>query len=665
MKNMPNQYRKLTKTEIAQLITQGCSSMSWELIDVSSQFSAEYICNIKFSGSIKIGVFEKSFLLPGGVSHHTGLYNATLHNCHIGDNVLIDNISEYIANYVIGSECRIHNVERIIVTETTRFGNGVEISVLNEVGGREVPMFNEMSAHFAYIMALYRHNKKLTEKLTTMVTQYASNIESDMGCVGEKTTITGCGSIENVAIGGYATLDGVSRLKNGSINSNKFAPVKVGHNVVAEDFIISSGATVDDGAIIMHSFVGQSCHLSKLFSSHDSLFFSNCQCENGEACAVFAGPYTVSMHKSSLLIAGMFSFLNAGSGSNQSNHLYKLGPIHQGIVERGSKTTSDSYILWPAKIGAFSLIMGRHVLHPDTSELPFSYLIEKNNITHLVPAINLRSVGTIRDAKKWPKRDKRSDKKLMDKINFNLLSPFTIRKMLKGIDILRSLKDICGENTPEYSYNNVSIKNSSLERGVKLYSIAIDKFFGNSLITHLKECNIKTDSELREVLNSTHAEGVGEWIDLSGLIVPKKTISKLVKQIELGEIKTVNEIEACFESLHNDYYRMEWTWSWDNMQRWYNIDGDNVTIEQVIGIVKRWKEAVVTLDKMLYDDAKKEFSLATKVGFGMDGKDNTRRELDFESVRGDFENNPFVKSVVEHIDKKSKLGDEIIAKLSL
>ena len=76
--------------------------------------------------------------------------------------------------------------------------------------------------------------------------------------------------------------------------------------------------------------------------------------ENGEACAIFAGPFTVSMHKSSLLIAGMYSFLNAGSGSNQSNHMYKLGPIHQGIVERGSKTTSDSYILWPARVGAFS-----------------------------------------------------------------------------------------------------------------------------------------------------------------------------------------------------------------------------------------------------------------------------------------------------------------------
>jgi hypothetical protein len=129
------------------------------------------------------------------------------------------------------------------------------------------------------------------------------------------------------------------------------------------------------------------------------LFFSNCQGENGEACALFAGPYTVTHHKSTLLIAGMFSFMNAGSGSNQSNHMYKLGPIHQGIVERGAKTTSDSYVLWPAKVGPYSLILGRHYKHSDTSNLPSSYLIENDNTTYIAPGVNLRSVGTIRDAK--------------------------------------------------------------------------------------------------------------------------------------------------------------------------------------------------------------------------------------------------------------------------
>lgn len=147
--------------------------------------------------------------------------------------------------------------------------------------------------------------------------------------------------------------------------------------MIARDFIISSGSRVDGGTIIERCFVGQACHLDHGYSASDSLFFSNCRGENGEACAVFAGPYTVTHHKSTLLIAGMFSFMNAGSGSNQSNHMYKLGPIHQGIVERGAKTTSDSYVLWPAKVGPFSLIVGRHYKHSDTSNLPFSYLIEK------------------------------------------------------------------------------------------------------------------------------------------------------------------------------------------------------------------------------------------------------------------------------------------------
>ena len=176
----------------------------------------------------------------------------------------------------------------------------------------------------------------------------------------------------------------------------------------------------------------------------------------------------------------MFSFMNAGSGSNQSNHMYKLGPIHQGTLERGAKTTSDSYILWPARVGAFSLVMGRHVNHADTSNLPFSYLIEQQNTTYLVPGVNLRSVGTIRDAQKWPKRDKRTDPNRLDYINYNLLSPYTIQKMFKGRSILKELKRVSGETSEIYSYQSAKIKNSSLNSGIRYYEIAIHKFLGNS-----------------------------------------------------------------------------------------------------------------------------------------------------------------------------------------
>ena len=97
-------------------------------------------------------------------------------------------------------------------------------------------------------------------------------------------------------------------------------------------------------------------------------------------------------------------------------------------------------MLWPAKVGAFTVVMGRHYRNSDTSDLPFSYLIEHEDESILVPAVNLKSVGTVRDAKKWPKRDNRKDPKKLDLINFKLLSPYTIQKMLNSCKLLRNLK---------------------------------------------------------------------------------------------------------------------------------------------------------------------------------------------------------------------------------
>ena len=362
------------------------------------------------------------------------------------------------------------------------------------------PINDKLSAHQAYILALYRHRPELIERIKSMISYYSNKHASNIGSIGNHVMILNTGSIKNMRIGDYCYICGASRLTNGSINSNQVAPVHIGNGVICDDFIISSGSHVDEGTMITRCFVGQACHLGHNYSASDSLFFSNCQGENGEACAIFAGPYTVTHHKSTLLIAGMFSFMNAGSGSNQSNHMYKLGPIHQGTLERGAKTTSDSYILWPARVGAFSLVMGRHVNHSDTSNLPFSYLIEQRNTTYLVPGVNLRSVGTIRDAQKWPKRDKRKDPNQLDFINYNLLSPFTIQKMMKGREVLKELKRVSGETSEIYSYQSAKIKNSSLNNGIRFYEIAINKFLGNSIIKRLEGLTFKSDEEIRQRL---------------------------------------------------------------------------------------------------------------------------------------------------------------------
>ena len=656
-------YRPLAPEEIVRLKAQMCTASDWSQIEVAEDFSTEHVLYTRFSGRIRIGTFKKEFILAGGMRKHSGLYHATLHNVTVGNDCCIENVKNYIANYDIGSGTFIENVDIILTDGQSSFGNGVEVSVLNETGGREVMIYDRLSAQQAYIMALYRHRPALVTALRRLIGDYVASVSSPVGTIGSDVMIADAGYIKNVRIGDCCKIEGTARLKNGSINSNREAPVHIGVGVIGDDFIISSGSSVEDGVTFSRCFIGQACRLGHTYSASDSLFFSNCQGENGEACAIFAGPFTVTHHKSTLLIAGMFSFMNAGSGSNQSNHMYKLGPIHQGIMERGAKTSSDSYLLWPAKIGAFSLVMGRHVSHLDTSNLPFSYLIEQQSTSYIFPGVNLKSVGTIRDAKKWPKRDGRTDPDRLDCINYNLLSPFTIQKMFNAVRILRKIMSASGDVSDVYSYMGAKIRNSSLKKGLRYYNMAINKFLGNSVIKRLEGIRFISDDQIRERFRPDTAKGTGDWVDVSGMIAPKSEIESLLDDIENGWISDVDQLHSRFVDMHSRYYEYEWTWAYGKIQSFYGISPEDITAEDVIRIVEQWKDAVVGLDRMVYEDARKEFSLSSMTSFGADGDADTR-SLDFAEVRGgQFESNPFVVETLDHIRRKTELGDELISRL--
>lgn len=658
--------RQLVKQEIEQLIAQGCEAEDWAKVQVAEAFNPASVQHVSFSGKVTLGVFTRDYVLPGGVRRKAGIYHAALHNVEVGDDCRIDGVTGYIANYSIGANTLIENVGTISVNGETTFGNGVKVSVLSETGGREVTIYDTLSSHVGYMLTLYRHRPAFIDQLNALIADYVANRRAAHGTIGENCIIRSSQLLTDLHIGDAAVIEGASRLENGSINSCKEAPVQIGMGVICEDFIISSGSHVTDGTMLTRCFVGQACHFGHGYSASDSLFFCNCQGENGEACAIFAGPFTVTHHKSTLLIAGMYSFMNAGSGSNQSNHMYKLGPIHQGILERGSKTASDSYILWPARVGAFSLVMGRHVTNSDTTNLPFSYLIEKNNGTFLSPGINLRSVGTIRDARKWPKRDARTDSKKYDHINYNLLSPFTIQKMIKGLDLLGNLRYSSGELSDVYSFHSTKITNSSLRRGIDLYQVAINKFLGNSLVSRLeKKCpgdEPITAEALISALRPDTPIGSGEWVDVAGLIAPKSEIQSLMRRVEDGSIGSLAEIETELQVMADNYYEYEWTWAFQHLQEFYNINPSKMTPRQAADIIAIWKESVVRLDKMVCEDARKEFNLASRTGFGADG-DKTQKDQDFENVRGDFESNSFVNEVQEHIRRKSELGDRFMQRL--
>ena len=658
---MAESYRSLSIGEIRGLEAAGCRSNSWESVYVKDPFNAERIQNVTFSGTVRLGHFNGIARERCGLPLLHGIKNAHIHNCTIADNVTITDITGFIANYDIGEGVVIRNCGHISTEGRTTFGNGTRVAVLNETGGREVPIWDRLTSHMAYIITLYRHRPAAIEVIEELIEEHVNQVRSDRGEIGAGSYIAGCGTIKNVRISNGAIIEDVSRLAEGTVNSSFKDPVYIGNGVIMDHFIICSGSKVSDAAVIDKCFIGQGCTLSKQYSAENSLFFSNCGGYHGEACSIFAGPFTVTHHKSTLLIAGIFSFMNAGSGSNQSNHMYKLGPIHQGIMERGSKTTSDSYVLWPSRIGPFTLVVGRHYHNVDSTQFPFSYLTEVSYETQLIPGINLRSVGTIRDAQKWPKRDARKDPKKLDQINYNLLSPFTVGKMITGRDKLKKLL----EENPDQEiifFDRMRMKRSAGERGINLYQMGINKFIGNSVIKRLEGKKFKSDEDIRERLKPKYKKGRGDWVDMAGLITPLRSVEELLSQVEKREMKNVDAINRGFENIHSRYYDMEWTWVYDILPLETGKPNEKLTVSDIVEIVEKWKKSVVDLDRMLYDDAHKEFALSSMTGFGIDGDEEVKKR-DFEQVRGDFEKNSVVLAILDHIKIKTELGDELISRL--
>ena len=246
----------------------------------------------------------------------------------------------------------------------------------------------------------------------------------------------------------------------------------------------------------------------------------------------------------------------------------------------------------------------------------------------------------------------------------NLLRLWGGHDGLAGGQILKELQRVSGETSDTYSYQSGKIKSSSLVNGLKYYGYAIDKFFGNSLITRLMNADCRTLEELREAFVPKSAYGDGDWVDIAGMIAPKKAVSDLLDAVERGDVSDVDSLNRCFADIHSEYYSYEWRWACKAMEEYYGFSFADVSLGYLSELVLRWKDSVVSLDKLIYEDARKEFSLSAMTSFGADGT-AFEREQDFMNVRGSFfEADPFVTSVKEHIEIKSALGDSALAKLA-
>lgn len=647
---MDKSYRKLTGPELTLLQSQGCTAADWTAIEVAEGFDPLWVRGVTFGGAVRIGATGGDVPFPGGITKKSGIYNSSIYNCTIGDHVLISNVGSHVANYTIGGGTVVENVGTLACEGVSSFGNGVEVSSINEAGGREVPICDFLTAQTAYIIAMYRHRPLTVRRLTDMIGRYTAGVASERGEIGRDCRITNSTRIINVRMGDSVTVDSASSLRNGTINSTAESPSQVGVEVIASDFIMARSSAVDTGSLLRRCFVGEGTMIENGYSAENSLFFANCHCNHGEACAVFAGPYTVTHHRATLLIAGYYSFFNAGSGANQSNHMYKSGPVHQGVHLRGCKFGSDAYILLPARTGAFTTVTGRHYSHYDTKDMPFSYLVDEEGASYLVPGATIRSSGTSRDVNKWPRRDKRTGI-AGDIINFRMMTPYTAGQMLRAIETAQTL--LGKYPTAEvYNWKRVKIRPAALKKGLSLYRQAMYSYLGGlfapantveegaaaapsfvptrpAFLTPAPDT-----SPAHLVPPACLAEDFREWVDLAGMIAPRIVIQQLLDEVDEEKIDSLDALNDRLRAVHNAYERYEMQWAWYAVSVLLGKRTQDITAEDIAALVRQGDKDRASLREAVELDGGRDVAPLMAIGYGIDTDEEPERSADFNAVRG-------------------------------
>jgi len=594
-----NDYRPLTSEEIEVLKSNDCWAEDWTSVNVAEDFKPNFMHRVMLYGEVNIGAFNKNVEVSQGFVKHAGINNATLRNVTIGDDCLIENVGNYVNNYTIGDDCYISNISTLETTEGATYGEGNLVSVLNEVGEGNVILFSDLNSQLAAFMVKHFSDKDLKEKIRQLIKTDIDNKMPERGQIGNNVKIVNTKEITNCIINDFCEVNGAARLSDCTLLGSAHGNVYIGTGVIAENSIIAEGASVINSVKIQDCYVGEACQLSNGFTASTSIFFANSYMSNGEACAAFCGPFTASHHKSSLLIGGMFSFYNAGSATNFSNHAYKMGPMHWGILERGSKTASGAYLLMPATLGSFSVCFGKLMHHPNTRNLPFAYLIADGDKMFLIPGRNITTVGLYRDIKKWPKRDLRAQENRKSIVNFDWLSPFSVGEILKGKKILESLREVTGDNVSQYLYHEYIIPASSLHKGIKYYDIALRIYMGAVLKRVLKR-----DPSITPPATQT---GIGDWDDLSGLLLPVSEEERIVNDLQDGTIDSIQQLIDRFKEIDANYRQYQWAWTYKMVCDYYGIS--EITLEDANRIHEDYIKARRSWIAEIKKDAEKEYAM--------------------------------------------------------
>ncbi|MDR0363124.1 MAG: DUF4954 family protein [Planctomycetota bacterium] len=617
--------RSLGKKEIARLEANGCSSTDWGSVRVAAAFEpGDNIRDSSFSGRVVLGSFAGEFFAPSGLPERPGIMRARLHDAAVGDNALVRDA--VLARTDVGEQALVDRVDRIAAIGKTAYGNGMAANVLTEHGGRSVPLWRRLSSQLAHLLCHLKGSPEAAA-LVALVEADVAGIESARSFIGARSRVERSGLLVNVRLEEGSLVLGAAGLNDCHLAGRPGAPAVVGAGVAACGCVFLAGSSTIGGVRLERCLVGEGVELKRGFSAEHSLFFANCAFAQGEAASAMCGPFVDSHHKATLVLTCQTSFSTFGSMANGSNNHFKIGPLHGGVLRRGAKPGSGSYLFWPADIGAFSTVIGRHLSNLDTADFPFSLVVGEGARTTLAPGVAVFGSGVWRDERKWLARDRRGGiDKPLDLYTLSAMSPFVMQSMDRGVAKLAAAAARGGD----FRTGGAVVPEGRFDPARALYSAAALVHVGRRALEAARRKNGGRPPTLIELLAvfSLRDDGRagGDWRDWGGLLVSGDDAEAFFADLRDGRIASPEELDERFALLHGRYLENEWLWL---AGRWRTERGEP-DAGKVARFLREVRDAVVFRLECLKKDVLKEFSTGSRYGYGLE-RDG---DADFAQSRG-------------------------------
>ncbi len=681
-------WRLVSDEEKAILLNNNNIVDDFDTFFVTDIFNPSLIRNSNFYGLIRIGNISSEILRFHDLELFQGITYSTIINCDIGNNCAIHHCS-YISHYIIEDRVMLHNNDEIQTTNHAKFGVGitkdgedpsvrVDISIMNEAGGRKVYPFVDMRLADAWLWGSYRGDIAFMNKLDEFTINTMDSKRGYYGIIGEQCVIKSTKTIKDVNFGPCTYVKGSNKLKNLSIKSSEERSTQIGEGVEMVNGIVGVGCHIFYGCKAIRFVMMDSSNLkygARLINSilGENSTVSCCELLNN---LVFAGHE--QHHNNSFLIASNIQGLsNMAAGANIGSNHNSRGADGEIVAERGFWPALSSTLKHNCKFAAYTLIAKGNYPVELNLKFPFALLSCEGESRLVMPAYwwmyNLYALE--RNSYKVKKRDNRVV--INQIIHSEYLAPDTAIEILNARASLRKLVakawikgrlDESSYSTEEKLQNlghdllhgdanivdslevvSYDIENSNtpviISKSYNAYAA-----YGEMLIYYgartIANWVAKTNQSLSQIQESINPS-LEPWVNVGGQLVPLKKVDRLREDVALGNVNSWDDMHDVYKQWGSEYERDQVANALGVLKKCLKVDYINAVDWEVIK--KRAKKTRIYIENQVFETKVKDYNNPFR---DITFRDNIERDI----VLGAVEENPF-------ISESSEITQTLIARL--